>query len=118
MDVGALAGFPVVDVTCVLTDGSYHEVDSSALAFQVCINPQLLHSALLGFIIQVNASQLAPPMPGCIDIRVCWLQRNKALGMSAGAYKLIMCKSPTLWWSRQHEQATHAIFPPHLVTCR
>jgi elongation factor G len=35
MTSGNLAGFPVVDVTATLVDGSYHEVDSSALAFQI-----------------------------------------------------------------------------------
>lgn len=35
MTSGQLAGFPVVDVTTTLYDGSYHEVDSSALAFQI-----------------------------------------------------------------------------------
>jgi hypothetical protein len=35
MTSGNLAGFPVVDVTATLNDGSYHEVDSSALAFQI-----------------------------------------------------------------------------------
>lgn len=35
MSSGQLAGFPVVDVTTTLYDGSYHEVDSSALAFQI-----------------------------------------------------------------------------------
>eukprot|EP00195_Chlamydomonas_chlamydogama_P011914 CAMPEP_0202890934 /NCGR_PEP_ID=MMETSP1392-20130828/1169_1 /ASSEMBLY_ACC=CAM_ASM_000868 /TAXON_ID=225041 /ORGANISM="Chlamydomonas chlamydogama, Strain SAG 11-48b" /LENGTH=777 /DNA_ID=CAMNT_0049574589 /DNA_START=45 /DNA_END=2378 /DNA_ORIENTATION=- len=35
MSSGSLAGFPVVDITAVLYDGSYHEVDSSALAFQI-----------------------------------------------------------------------------------
>ncbi|KAF6266369.1 chloroplast elongation factor G [Scenedesmus sp. NREL 46B-D3] len=35
MSSGQLAGFPVVDVTATLFDGSYHEVDSSALAFQI-----------------------------------------------------------------------------------
>ena len=32
---GVLAGFPLVDMLCRLTDGSYHEVDSSAQAFEV-----------------------------------------------------------------------------------
>ena len=35
MGAGALAGFPVVDVTATLYDGSYHDVDSSVLAFQI-----------------------------------------------------------------------------------
>jgi elongation factor G len=32
---GVLAGFPLVDFKVVLTDGAYHEVDSSALAFEI-----------------------------------------------------------------------------------
>jgi len=32
---GVLAGFPVVDVRVELVDGAYHEVDSSALAFEI-----------------------------------------------------------------------------------
>ncbi|GAV75612.1 GTP_EFTU domain-containing protein/EFG_C domain-containing protein/GTP_EFTU_D2 domain-containing protein/EFG_IV domain-containing protein [Cephalotus follicularis] len=35
MSNGVLAGFPVVDVRAVLVDGSYHDVDSSVLAFQL-----------------------------------------------------------------------------------
>lgn len=30
MDSGTLAGFPVVDVCAVLTDGSYHEARGTA----------------------------------------------------------------------------------------
>jgi elongation factor G len=32
---GVLAGFPVVDVKATLIDGAYHDVDSSALAFEI-----------------------------------------------------------------------------------
>ncbi|HQP47474.1 MAG TPA: elongation factor G [Spirochaetota bacterium] len=33
---GVLADFPVVDVKVVVIDGSYHEVDSSEMAFRIC----------------------------------------------------------------------------------
>jgi elongation factor G len=33
---GVLAGFPVVDLKVTLIDGRYHEVDSSALSFEIC----------------------------------------------------------------------------------
>ncbi|MCX7680205.1 MAG: EF-Tu/IF-2/RF-3 family GTPase, partial [Spirochaetes bacterium] len=36
MEEGILAHFPVVDVRVVLLDGSYHEVDSSEMAFRTC----------------------------------------------------------------------------------
>jgi elongation factor G len=53
MKKGAFAGFPVVDIRVTLLDGSYHEVDSSDIAFRTCAsrafrkmflkcNPQLL----------------------------------------------------------------------------
>ncbi|MBQ0098223.1 MAG: elongation factor G [Oscillospiraceae bacterium] len=32
---GVLAGYPVVDVKCEVYDGSYHEVDSSEMAFKI-----------------------------------------------------------------------------------
>lgn len=35
LDKGIIAGFPVIDVNVVLYDGSYHDVDSSELAFQI-----------------------------------------------------------------------------------
>ena len=35
MEAGVLAGYPVVDVIVELADGSYHEVDSSEIAFKV-----------------------------------------------------------------------------------
>jgi elongation factor G len=35
MESGVLAGFPVVDVRVELVDGSYHDVDSSEMAFKI-----------------------------------------------------------------------------------
>ena len=36
MQAGVLAGYQVVDVKVTLVDGSFHEVDSSELAFKIC----------------------------------------------------------------------------------
>jgi elongation factor G len=35
MEKGVLAGYPIVDVKVTLVDGSYHEVDSSEMAFKI-----------------------------------------------------------------------------------
>ncbi|MGB3305303.1 MAG: elongation factor G [Thermomicrobiales bacterium] len=35
LDSGPVAGFPVVNVRVVLTDGSYHDVDSNEMAFKI-----------------------------------------------------------------------------------
>jgi len=35
MDKGVVAGYPVVDLSCALYDGSFHEVDSSEMAFKI-----------------------------------------------------------------------------------
>ncbi len=35
METGVLAGYPVVDIKATIYDGSYHEVDSSELAFKM-----------------------------------------------------------------------------------
>ena len=35
LDNGILAGYPVVDIKAILYDGSYHEVDSSEMAFKI-----------------------------------------------------------------------------------
>src|SRR5215217_5400773 len=38
---GVLAGFPIVDLKVRLIDGAYHDVDSSALAFEICARAAL-----------------------------------------------------------------------------
>ena len=35
MESGVLAGFPAVDIRATLVYGSYHEVDSSEMAFKI-----------------------------------------------------------------------------------
>ena len=35
MENGVMAGFPMVDMRAVVYDGSYHEVDSSEIAFKI-----------------------------------------------------------------------------------
>ena len=57
---GVLAGFPVVDLKVQLVDGAYHEVDSSALAFEIASRAALReglqkgHSVLLEPIMKVE----------------------------------------------------------------
>ena len=44
MESGVLAGYPLRDVRVLLTDGSYHEVDSSEMAFKIA-GSMALHEA-------------------------------------------------------------------------
>ena len=41
MERGVVAGFPLVDISCELYDGSYHEVDSSEMAFKIAASMAL-----------------------------------------------------------------------------
>jgi elongation factor G len=36
MAKGTLIGFPIVGMRCILSDGAYHDVDSSEMAFRIC----------------------------------------------------------------------------------
>ena len=45
LDNGVLAGFPLVDITAKLYDGSYHDVDSSETAFKVAASLALREAA-------------------------------------------------------------------------
>ncbi|MFH2138797.1 MAG: elongation factor G [Candidatus Omnitrophota bacterium] len=46
MEEGSLAGYPLVDVQVTVYDGSYHEVDSSDMAFQIAASMALKKGVL------------------------------------------------------------------------
>ncbi|MGE4429212.1 MAG: elongation factor G [Sphingobium sp.] len=44
-ETGQLIGFPIIDFEVHLTDGAYHDVDSSALAFEICARGAMREAA-------------------------------------------------------------------------
>ncbi len=46
LESGVIAGFPMLDVKVTLTDGAYHEVDSSVMAFEIAARAAFREGAL------------------------------------------------------------------------
>jgi len=96
---GVYAGYPVVDMTVSLTDGSYHDVDSSELAFKLAAiggfkegfmkaDPVLLEPCML--------LEVATPEDyvSAIVGNICQ-RRGKILGMETkGNQKIIQAEAP------------------------
>lgn len=91
---GVLAGYPVVNLKCTLQDGSYHEVDSSEMAFKIAASlafkkglaeasPTILEP-IYGYKITVPESYLGDIM-GDINRR-----RGRILGMTLSEGKQII----------------------------
>jgi elongation factor G len=98
-DRGILAGFPLVDVKVALVDGSYHDVDSSAMAFELAGSLALrdgarrAHAILLEPIMKVEVvtpDQYSGAVIGDLSAR-----RGKIIGMaSQGGVQTVAAEVP------------------------
>jgi elongation factor G len=98
-DRGVLAGFPLVDVKVALVDGSYHDVDSSAMAFEVAASlafrdgARRAHPILLEPIMKVEVvtpEQYSGAVIGDLSAR-----RGKIVGMaSQGGVQTLAAEVP------------------------
>jgi elongation factor G len=100
MNQGVIAGFPMLDIRATLTGGSYHEVDSSEMAFKI--------AAMMGFrdgALKANATILEPIMKVEVTTPEDWmgdvvgdLNRRRGIidGMDdgPGGVKIVHAKVP------------------------
>ncbi|MEK6600238.1 MAG: elongation factor G [Deltaproteobacteria bacterium] len=99
IDTGVLAGYPVVDIKVSLFDGSYHDVDSSEMAFKIAAsigfkdgmrraNPILLEPIM--DVEVVTPDQFMGDVIGDLNSR-----RGKILGMETrGGFNVVSSKVP------------------------
>ncbi len=99
LQTGVLGGFPVVDVRVKLVDGSYHEVDSSEIAFKVAGSMGARDgltkgkSQLLEPVMAVEVVVPDPYMGACIDDLNS--REGKVRGMEArGNTQVIQAETP------------------------
>jgi elongation factor G len=97
---GALAGFPVVDVKVTLIDGSYHDVDSSEIAFKIasieCFK-EAFRKAMPVLLEPYMSLEVVTPEDyvGNIVGNLC-SRRGKVLGIAAGkaGQQIISAEAP------------------------
>jgi len=99
MSEGVLAGYPVTDVKVVLYDGSYHNVDSSEMAFKIAASQAFKKGAL-----QAKPVLLEPVMSVEVTVPESYMgdiisdfntKRGHVLGMEpAGKYTKVRARVP------------------------
>jgi len=99
MKGGILAGYPVVDVKATLLDGSYHEVDSSELAFKVaartCFKNTFMDAGPILLEPYMEISVLTPEEYVSNIVGYICSKRGKILSMDVnGSQKEIKAEAP------------------------
>ena len=99
MEAGTLAGYPVVDVKVTLYDGSFHQVDSSEMAFKIAGSmgfKEAVKSASQVLLEPVMAVEVVVPEQFMGDvIGDLNSRRGKVLGMdSRGGFQVIAANVP------------------------
>ena len=128
MQAGVLAGYEVVDVKVTLLDGSYHEVDSSEMAFKICgsmafkeacqkAGPTLLEPIMKG-VVTAPESYMGDVM-GDINARRGQIAgtdiRNGAAIVTANVPLASMFGYATDLRSKTQGRATYSMEPSHFV---
>ena len=89
MENGVLAGYEMVDIAVLLVDGSYHEVDSSEMAFKIAGSMAFkeacskAHPVLLEPIMRVEVvtpEEYMPQVFGDLNSRRCQIQGTESRG--------------------------------------
>jgi elongation factor G len=99
MQKGVCAGYPVVDINIILLDGSYHEVDSSDLAFKMaaigCFKESFIKASPVLLEPYMSLEVLSPEEYVSNLVGNICARRGKILNIDAqGAQKLITAEVP------------------------
>ncbi|MEF2700258.1 MAG: elongation factor G [Oscillospiraceae bacterium] len=128
MQAGVLAGYQVVDVKVTLIDGSFHEVDSSEMAFKICgsmafkeacqkAGPTLLEP-IMKVVVTAPDAYMGDVM-GDINARRGQIQgsdiRNGAAVITANVPLCSMFGYATDLRSKTQGRATYSMEPSHFV---
>ena len=92
MTSGPIAGFPMVDIKATLTDGAFHDVDSSVLAFEIAgraafregcqkASPKLLEPIMKVEV--VTPDEFAGTVMGDLNSRRGQIQGTEARGIAS-----------------------------------